>query len=204
MWTTQPRLQGAVGEPHHGDCPLQVISTLSLTQDLENWSLQAKMQQGAGGKIPGTGLVQRGAAPTLVPRRGSVGQDLCCSFADLNSSLQVVTLLSQLGNQWSLWFGSSVLSVVELVELILDFVVLTGILAVHRLYFHQFKAPELSSHDDTAFSSASPPSSTPPRGSARAAIASLPSYNSLESFGPPRAPDRETEQGPCPNGLLMS
>lgn len=45
---------------------------------------------------------------------------------------QMVTLLSNLGSQWSLWFGSSVLSVVEMAELIFDLLVITLIMLLHR------------------------------------------------------------------------
>ncbi|XP_074050538.1 epithelial sodium channel subunit alpha isoform X1 [Macrotis lagotis] len=47
-------------------------------------------------------------------------------------SVSMVTLLSNLGSQWSLWFGSSVLSVVEMVELILDFLVITFFLLLRK------------------------------------------------------------------------
>ncbi|XP_056655236.1 amiloride-sensitive sodium channel subunit alpha isoform X4 [Monodelphis domestica] len=48
-------------------------------------------------------------------------------------SVTMVTLLSNLGSQWSLWFGSSVLSVVEMAELIFDFLVITFFLLLRRL-----------------------------------------------------------------------
>ncbi|XP_074831759.1 epithelial sodium channel subunit delta [Carettochelys insculpta] len=41
-------------------------------------------------------------------------------------------LLSNMGSQWSLWFGSSVLSVVEMFELLLDIMVLSLILCYRR------------------------------------------------------------------------
>uniref|UniRef100_H3AJ42 Epithelial sodium channel subunit alpha n=1 Tax=Latimeria chalumnae TaxID=7897 RepID=H3AJ42_LATCH len=43
-------------------------------------------------------------------------------------SINAATLLSNLGSQWSFWFGSSVLSVIEMVELLIDFFVLSTIL----------------------------------------------------------------------------
>ncbi|XP_043823791.1 amiloride-sensitive sodium channel subunit alpha [Dromiciops gliroides] len=47
-------------------------------------------------------------------------------------SVTMVTLLSNLGSQWSLWFGSSVLSVVEMGELILDLLVITALLLLRK------------------------------------------------------------------------
>lgn len=44
----------------------------------------------------------------------------------------MVTLLSNLGSQWSLWFGSSVLSVVEMAELIFDLLVITALMLLRR------------------------------------------------------------------------
>ncbi|KAM4819794.1 epithelial sodium channel subunit alpha [Thomomys bottae] len=48
-------------------------------------------------------------------------------------AVTMVALLSSLGSQWSLWFGSSVLSVVEMAELLLDLVVITLLLLLRRL-----------------------------------------------------------------------
>ncbi|XP_012879047.1 PREDICTED: amiloride-sensitive sodium channel subunit alpha, partial [Dipodomys ordii] len=48
-------------------------------------------------------------------------------------SVTMVTLLSNLGSQWSLWFGSSVLSVVEMAELVVDLVAITLLLLLRRL-----------------------------------------------------------------------
>ncbi|KAF2985723.1 hypothetical protein EK904_014955 [Melospiza melodia maxima] len=42
-------------------------------------------------------------------------------------------LLSSMGSQWSLWFGSSVLSVVEMLELLLDTLVLSLLFCLQRL-----------------------------------------------------------------------
>ncbi|CAH2284054.1 amiloride-sensitive sodium channel subunit alpha [Pelobates cultripes] len=44
----------------------------------------------------------------------------------------MVMLLSLLGSQWSLWFGSSVLSVVEMGELVFDVVVIGIVFLLHR------------------------------------------------------------------------
>lgn len=42
-------------------------------------------------------------------------------------------LLSSMGSQWSLWFGSSVLSVVEMFELLIDTLVLSLLFCYQRL-----------------------------------------------------------------------
>ncbi|KAM6216573.1 epithelial sodium channel subunit alpha [Rhynchocyon petersi] len=47
-------------------------------------------------------------------------------------AVTMVTLLSNLGSQWSLWFGSSVLSVVEMAELIFDLLVITFLMLLRR------------------------------------------------------------------------
>ncbi|NP_001076197.1 amiloride-sensitive sodium channel subunit alpha [Oryctolagus cuniculus] len=47
-------------------------------------------------------------------------------------SVTMVTLLSNLGSQWSLWFGSSVLSVVEMAELLFDLSVITFLMLLRR------------------------------------------------------------------------
>lgn len=49
------------------------------------------------------------------------------------SHSQVNLLLSNMGSQWSLWFGSSVLSVVEMFELLLDITVLSLIFCYRRV-----------------------------------------------------------------------
>uniref|UniRef100_A0A452I066 Epithelial sodium channel subunit alpha n=1 Tax=Gopherus agassizii TaxID=38772 RepID=A0A452I066_9SAUR len=98
----------------------------------------------------------------------------------------VVTLLSQLGNQWSLWFGSSVLSVVELAELILDFIAITFILSFRWLRSRQLPAsavPPQGAHDNTAFQPESSGPSAPPHSTVKAVVTTLPSYNSLELCG---------------------
>uniref|UniRef100_UPI00398EAFCD amiloride-sensitive sodium channel subunit alpha-like n=1 Tax=Pristiophorus japonicus TaxID=55135 RepID=UPI00398EAFCD len=45
-------------------------------------------------------------------------------------AVPMVMVLSNLGSQWSLWFGSSVLSVAEIFELLLDFLAMTAILGL--------------------------------------------------------------------------
>lgn len=108
--------------------------------------------------------------------------------------LQVVTLLSQFGNQWSLWFGSSVLSVMELAELVLDFIAITLILAVRWFRSRQQLSPSEpppNSHDNAAFQDEAPALSAPHRFTVEAVVTMLPSYNSLE----PRGPSRDGEVG---------
>uniref|UniRef100_A0A6I8PDH2 Epithelial sodium channel subunit alpha n=1 Tax=Ornithorhynchus anatinus TaxID=9258 RepID=A0A6I8PDH2_ORNAN len=77
---------------------------------------------------------------SLSSRRSGVAK-LNIYFKELNyktisesPSVTMVTLLSNLGSQWSLWFGSSVLSVVELAELVFDFFVITFLLLLRRLH----------------------------------------------------------------------
>lgn len=106
----------------------------------------------------------------------------------------MVTLLSQLGNQWSLWFGSSVLSVVELAELILDFIAITFILSFQWHHSRQLNAPTVpppGAHDNTAFQPESSGPGAPHRFTVEAVVTTLPSYNSLEL----RGQDRDAETG---------
>lgn len=108
--------------------------------------------------------------------------------------LQVVTLLSQLGNQWSLWFGSSVLSVMELAELILDFIAITFILALRWFRSRQQLSPPgppPNSHDNSAFQDEAPGLSPPHHFTVKAVVTMLPSYNSLE----PRGLSRDGDMG---------
>ncbi|XP_063150772.1 amiloride-sensitive sodium channel subunit alpha [Candoia aspera] len=106
----------------------------------------------------------------------------------------VVTLLSQLGNQWSLWFGSSVLSVAELAELILDFLVLTCILVFRRLYLHQSSdLSTLSNSDNSVFHNAFSAHRIPQEIPAETGITALPSYNSLEALDLHRVSFKRTE-----------
>ncbi|KAJ1144967.1 hypothetical protein NDU88_011259 [Pleurodeles waltl] len=62
------------------------------------------------------------------------GTDVDIKLLNSNAyTLQVVDLLSRMGSLWGLWFGSSVLSVAELLELVLDAVALCIIMA-YRLW----------------------------------------------------------------------
>ncbi|XP_037016038.2 amiloride-sensitive sodium channel subunit alpha isoform X2 [Artibeus jamaicensis] len=75
---------------------------------------------------------------TIKNKRNGVAK-LNIFFKELNyktnsesPSVTMVTLLSNLGSQWSLWFGSSVLSVVEMAELIFDLMVITFLMLLRR------------------------------------------------------------------------
>ncbi|OCT69807.1 amiloride-sensitive sodium channel subunit alpha-like [Xenopus laevis] len=57
-------------------------------------------------------------------------------------TINMVVLLSLLGSQWSLWFGSSVLSVVEMLELVIDFVIIGVLILLHRYHFKQAEEGE--------------------------------------------------------------
>ncbi|XP_056386699.1 amiloride-sensitive sodium channel subunit alpha isoform X2 [Hyla sarda] len=51
-----------------------------------------------------------------------------------SATINMVMLLSLMGSQWSLWFGSSVLSVVEMLELVFDIIAIGTIILLHRYY----------------------------------------------------------------------
>ncbi|KGL75803.1 Amiloride-sensitive sodium channel subunit alpha, partial [Tinamus guttatus] len=57
------------------------------------------------------------------------------NYKSVNESplLSVNLLLSSMGSQWSLWFGSSVLSVVEMFELLIDMLVLSLLFCYQRV-----------------------------------------------------------------------
>lgn len=136
------------------------------------------------GRMGGTPHHHRGIASGS--RQGDKRLEQGLSSLSFLHLLQVVTLLSQLGNQWSLWFGSSVLSVMELAELILDFIAITFILALRWFRSRQQlspSAPPPNSHDNTAFQNEAPGLSTPHRFTVEAVVTTLPSYNSLEPHG---------------------
>ncbi|XP_036137314.1 amiloride-sensitive sodium channel subunit delta [Molossus molossus] len=61
-------------------------------------------------------------------------QELNYRTVDETPVYSVPQLLSAMGSLWSLWFGSSVLSVVELLELLFDAVALTLLLGCRRLH----------------------------------------------------------------------
>ncbi|XP_017738774.1 PREDICTED: amiloride-sensitive sodium channel subunit alpha [Rhinopithecus bieti] len=75
-------------------------------------------------------------------------------------SVTMVTLLSNLGSQWSLWFGSSVLSVVEMAELIFDLLVITFLMLLRR-FRSQYWSPgrgDRGAQEVASTQASSPPS----------------------------------------------
>ncbi|XP_032730689.1 amiloride-sensitive sodium channel subunit alpha isoform X2 [Lontra canadensis] len=108
-------------------------------------------------------------------------------------SVTMVTLLSNLGSQWSLWFGSSVLSVVEMAELIFDLLVITVLMLLRRLRSRYWSpgrggrgAREVASTPASSVPShfcphATSPSSSPPGPATSPALtAPPPAYASLD------------------------
>ncbi|KAM9326258.1 epithelial sodium channel subunit alpha [Gastrophryne carolinensis] len=80
-------------------------------------------------------------------------------------SINMVMLLSLLGSQWSLWFGSSVLSVVEMGELVFDVVAIGVIILIHR--YRKRKVPSVEETDrapspDSSFGPSEPRNSQIP------------------------------------------
>ncbi|XP_060113642.1 LOW QUALITY PROTEIN: amiloride-sensitive sodium channel subunit alpha-like [Heteronotia binoei] len=67
-------------------------------------------------------------------------------------------LISQLGAHWGLWFGSSVISLVEVLELMIDVVAVTCIVSFG--FFHKISAPDAT--DAAAPSSCTPGDATVP------------------------------------------
>ncbi|KAG9471089.1 amiloride-sensitive sodium channel subunit alpha [Eleutherodactylus coqui] len=59
-----------------------------------------------------------------------------------SAAINMEMLLSLMGSQWSLWFGSSVLSVIELLELIFDIVAIGAIILAHRYLTKNNKSVE--------------------------------------------------------------
>ena len=112
------------------------------------------------------------------------------------SPSQMGTLLSNLGSQWSLWFGSSVLSVVEMAELIFDLMGITFLMLLRRFRSRYWSpgrggraAQEVASTPASSLSShfcprpCSPSSSLPSSDAPGTLTAPPPAYASL---------------GPCP------
>lgn len=122
-------------------------------------------------------------------------------------SVTMVSLLSNLGSQWSLWFGSSVLSVVEMAELIFDLLVITLLMLLRRFRSRYWSpgrgargAREVASTPASSFPSrfcphpTSPPPSLPQQGMTPplALTAPPPAYATLGPSAPPldsAAPD---------------
>ncbi|KAM5262581.1 epithelial sodium channel subunit alpha [Ctenodactylus gundi] len=103
-------------------------------------------------------------------------------------SVTMVTLLSNLGSQWSLWFGSSVLSVVEMAELIFDLLVITSVLLLRRCRSRYWApgrgargAREVASTPTSAL-----PSRVCPASASLALAAPPPAYATLSPHPPPR------------------
>ncbi|XP_058414967.1 amiloride-sensitive sodium channel subunit alpha isoform X1 [Diceros bicornis minor] len=107
-------------------------------------------------------------------------------------SVTMVTLLSNLGSQWSLWFGSSVLSVVEMAELIFDLLVITCLMLLRRFRSRYWSpgrgrrgAQEVASTPASSLPShfcpypASPSSSPPGPAASPALTAPPPAYATL-------------------------
>lgn len=115
-------------------------------------------------------------------------------------SPQMVSLLSNLGSQWSLWFGSSVLSVVEMAELIFDLLVITVLMLLHRFRSRYWSpgrgargAREVASTPASSFPSRFCPHPTSP-------LPSLPQQGTTPSLAPAPPPAYAT-LGPCAHPL---
>lgn len=115
-------------------------------------------------------------------------------------SVTMVSLLSNLGSQWSLWFGSSVLSVVEMAELIFDLLVITLLMLLRRFRSRYWSpgrgargAREVASTPVSSFPSrfcphpTSPPPSLPQQGMTPPLVltAPPPAYATLGPCAPP-------------------
>ena len=111
-------------------------------------------------------------------------------------SVTMVTLLSNLGSQWSLWFGSSVLSVVEMAELIFDLLVITFLMLLRR-FRSRYWSPGRGGRGAQEVAS-TPPSSLPSRFCPHPASPSSsppgPAANPALSAPPPAY----ATLGPCP------
>uniref|UniRef100_A0A8C5W0D9 Epithelial sodium channel subunit alpha n=2 Tax=Microcebus murinus TaxID=30608 RepID=A0A8C5W0D9_MICMU len=110
-------------------------------------------------------------------------------------SVTMVTLLSNLGSQWSLWFGSSVLSVVEMAELIFDLLGITSLMLLRRFRSRYWSpgrgrrgAREVASSPPSSFPSRFCPHPTSP-------AASQPSPAPIPALAAP--PPAYASLGPC-------
>ncbi|XP_029435086.1 amiloride-sensitive sodium channel subunit delta [Rhinatrema bivittatum] len=72
-------------------------------------------------------------------------QELSYRTIDENPDISVSMMLSNMGNQWSWWFGSSVLSVVELGELLLDCIIL-----LLTFTYRRFQTPRVDIEEPSA------------------------------------------------------
>ncbi|XP_069610197.1 amiloride-sensitive sodium channel subunit alpha [Ranitomeya imitator] len=66
-----------------------------------------------------------------------------------SATINMVMLLSLLGSQWSLWFGSSVLSVVEMVELVFDVIAISAMILAARYLTKTNKSMEETGGEPT-------------------------------------------------------
>ncbi|NIG60203.1 sodium channel non-voltage-gated 1 alpha subunit [Pontoporia blainvillei] len=118
-------------------------------------------------------------------------------------AVTMVTLLSNLGSQWSLWFGSSVLSVVEMAELVFDLLAITFLMLLRRFQSQYWSpgrggrgAQEVASTPASSLPSrfcphpATPSSSPAGPATSLALSAPPPAYATL---GPHLAPSGSTE-----------
>nr|XP_058938363.1 amiloride-sensitive sodium channel subunit alpha isoform X2 [Kogia breviceps] len=154
-------------------------------------------------------MLSRQNSYTVKNKRDGVAK-LNIFFKELNyktnsesPSVTMVTLLSNLGSQWSLWFGSSVLSVVEMAELIFDLLAITFLMLLRRFQSRYWSpgrggsgAREVASMPTSAFPSrfcphpASPSSFPPGPATSLALSAPPPAYATL---GPRWTPSGSTE-----------
>ncbi|OBS65075.1 hypothetical protein A6R68_06394 [Neotoma lepida] len=116
-------------------------------------------------------------------------------------SVTMVSLLSNLGSQWSLWFGSSVLSVVEMAELIFDLLVITVLMLLHRFRSRYWSpgrgargAREVASTPASSFPSRFCPHPTSP-------LPSLPQQGTPPSLVLAAPPPAYATLGPCAHPL---
>uniref|UniRef100_A0A2I3FTF3 Epithelial sodium channel subunit alpha n=1 Tax=Nomascus leucogenys TaxID=61853 RepID=A0A2I3FTF3_NOMLE len=120
-----------------------------------------------------------------------------CPIVSVPLLSQMVTLLSNLGSQWSLWFGSSVLSVVEMAELIFDLLVITFLMLLRR-FRSRYWSPGRGGRG--AQEVASTPASSPP-----SHFCPHPMSLSLSQAGPAPSPALTAPPpayatlGPCPS-----
>nr|KAF6370470.1 sodium channel epithelial 1 subunit alpha [Myotis myotis] len=139
---------------------------------------------------------------TIKNKRNGVAK-LNVFFKELNyktnsesPSVTMVTLLSNLGSQWSLWFGSSVLSVVEMAELIFDLMVITFLMLLRR-FRSRYWSPGRGGRGAQEVAStpaSSLPSSVCPKLPSLAS--SLPSPDTSPTLTAP--PPAYATLGPCP------
>ncbi|XP_027806870.1 epithelial sodium channel subunit alpha isoform X1 [Marmota flaviventris] len=114
-------------------------------------------------------------------------------------SVTMVTLLSNLGSQWSLWFGSSVLSVVEMAELIFDLLVITFLMLLRR-FRSRYWSPGRGARSAREVAS-TPPSSLPSRFCPHPTSPSLPQPGPTPSSALTAPPPAYATLGPCPSPL---